>query len=811
MGRIAEVAINIPVRTIAATFSYLVPPELAFVGRGWRVRVPFGQREAEGFVVAVKEQAEAEGLKPLLSVLDNEPWFDENMLQTAEWMSNYYLCPLAEALRLFVPGRGELKSHTAYRLNEKESEPEFFFPRQISDEMREVLNHLRVKGLTTQKQLVTEFGPSVLNVLRKLERLNLVERAATSTSKFRPRFEQRLMLAVSRQEAAKALDRLTGKPAQQRLLAVLLEESELTPTCLKQHRISADTVKRLIAAGLVRSERRRVMRNSYAQLYRGTPPQGARFALTNEQRQAVAQIIAAIASREYKSFLIHGVTGSGKTQVYIEAAAAARQQGRQVIMMVPEIALTGQTVSRFKERFGEDVVVVHSRLSAGERHDAWQRIRSGEAGIVIGARSAVFAPCAKIGLIILDEEHEFTYKQEESPRYHTREVALTRARQAGAPVVLGSATPSLESYYQALSGKHILLTLSERVDGQVLPAVTVVDMREELAAGRRGVISQPLRELLTQTRREGGQAIILLNRRGYATFVLCRECGYVLRCEHCDVSLVYHATDKTIRCHYCQKTRQAPNLCPACGSRYIRYFGTGTQKVEEELAELFPEARVVRMDQDTTTGKMAHERILSAFSRGEYDILLGTQMVAKGIDIPNVTAVGIIAADTSLNLPDFRAAEKTFSLITQAAGRAGRGSRPGHVVVQTYNPEHYAIKAGAAHDYQAFYNIEAAYRRQLYYPPFGGLIKLTVHGTEETLVCRQAQNLADELKRSLGSIGKTQVVGPFPAPIAKIEDIFRMNILVKSNTMAEVKETLASMGIASRRDVILDIDPLNLL
>ncbi|EAX48610.1 primosomal protein N' [Thermosinus carboxydivorans Nor1] len=811
MGRIAEVAVNIAVRTIAATFSYLIPPELAFVGRGWRVRVPFGQREAEGFVVAVKEQAEAEGLKPVLSVLDDEPWFDENMLQTAEWMSNYYLCPLAEALRLFVPGKGELKSHIAYRLNESESKPSSSLSCQISDEMNQVLNYLRAKSLTAQHQLVKKFGPNVLTALRKLERLNLVERAAMSISKFRPRYEQRLMLAVNRREAAETLDRLTGKPAQQRLLTVLMEESELTPNRLKQYRISADTVKRLIAAGLVRSERRRVMRNSYAQLCREPAPQENRMALTNEQRQAVTQILAAIASREHKSFLIHGVTGSGKTQVYIEAAAAARQQGRQVIVMVPEIALTGQTVSRFNERFGEDVVVVHSRLSAGERHDAWQRIRAGEAGIVIGARSAVFAPCTQIGLIILDEEHEFTYKQEESPRYHTREVALMRARQAGASVVLGSATPSLESYYQALAGRHVLLTLSERVDGRALPAVTVVDMREELAAGRRGVISQPLRELLTQTRQEGGQAIILLNRRGYATFVLCRECGHVLRCEHCDVSLVYHATDKTIRCHYCQKTRQAPSLCPACGSRYIRYFGTGTQKVEEELAALFPEARVVRMDQDTTTGKMAHERILSAFSRGEYDILLGTQMVAKGIDIPNVTAVGIIAADTSLNLPDFRAAEKTFALITQAAGRAGRGSQPGHVVVQTYNPEHYAIKAGAAHDYHAFYNIEAAYRRQLHYPPFGGLIKLTVHGTEETLVCGHAQNLADELNRALSSIGKTQVVGPFPAPIAKIEDIFRMNILIKSNAMAEVKETLVSMGVASRRDVILDIDPLNLL
>ena len=497
--------------------------------------------------------------------------------------------------------------------------------------------------------------------------------------------------------------------------------------------------------------------------------------------------------------------------MYIEAVAVARANQRQAIVLVPEIALTSQIVARFKARFCDDVVVMHSKLSTGERYDAWQRLRTKQAGIVIGARSAVFSPLPDLGIIIMDEEHEFTYKQEEAPRYHTRQVALTRARLAGGIVIMGSATPSVETYYQALQSEHTLLTMAKRIAGALLPEVTVVDMREELRQKRRSVISLPLLELLAETLERKEQAIILLNRRGYATFVMCRECGHIIRCQHCDISLVYHAVGNLLRCHYCQTVEKTPDICPKCSSRYIRFFGTGTQKLEENLAKSFPGIRIVRMDQDTTGGKMAYDRILDAFAKGEHDVLLGTQMVAKGHDVKNVTAVGIIAADSILNLPDFRAAERVFALLTQAAGRAGRGDKAGKVVVQTYNPEHYAVKAGANHDYTAFYQAEIGFRKGLCYPPYGQILKLTTQADEEGKARSQADKIIKKLKSMLQHNDTIEVIGPFPAPIAKIKDVFRMNIVIKAVNIAEVKPYLVDMGLTTRPDVIIDVDPISIM
>jgi primosomal protein N' (replication factor Y) len=635
----------------------------------------------------------------------------------------------------------------------------------------------------------------------------LIIHADTVSTRGKANLTTIINLAVSREEAAQVEQTLPkSKSAQRRLLNALLHTKELTTSQLRSLTITQDTVKKLVEQGLVSTRTVPVIRNSYA----GSRQQTVDVTLTAEQTHALRLIIPSIQTSIHTSFLIHGVTGSGKTLLYIKAVAEARRLKRQAIVLVPEIALTSQIVARFKAEFSDDVVVMHSKLSVGERHDAWRRLQSGQAGIVIGARSALFAPVSHLGIIIIDEEHEFTYKQEETPRYHAREVALTRARLSGATVVLGSATPAVETYYRALQGDHILIPLNKRVDDTPMPPVTVVDMRQELAQGRRSVISQSLQNMLSETLSRQEQAVILLNRRGYSTFVLCRECGYVLKCHHCDISLVYHAKANILRCHYCQERHTIPDTCPKCGSRYIRYFGAGTQKVEEALTALFPSARIIRMDQDTTGGKMAHDKILSAFAAGTYDILLGTQMVAKGHDIPNVTAVGIISADTALNLPDFRAAEKTFALLTQAAGRAGRGAKAGQVVMQTYNPDHYAITAGADHNYQSFYQQEIMFRGQLDYPPYSNLIKITVQASDEITVHRNANLLAAELTQSLSKTIST-IIGPFPASVNKIKDVFRVNILVKTKELPTVTRELSIIGIASRRDIIVDIDPVNVL
>jgi len=803
MGRIAEVLINIPVKNIARAFSYAVPEELDYITGGWRVMVPFGNRRAEGFVISIGPGNDEE-LKPILEVIDTQPWFTDHMLAVAKWLSDYYLCTPAEAIRLFIPGKAGIKTGTLYRASGPEAADDFLAG--CSPAHRQLYNQLLSTGPRTLAQLTTEFGRGAAGILRRLTAAKLVTAEAVVRKTAQNQYKAFWHLAVSRELAAGACGELKRKPAQCRLIEALLEQEKLTAEDLRRLKISGSAVKGLLATGLIAAGQTHMLRDSYAAMGGVAPA----MQLTSEQEQALAAILPSIDAREYRSFLLYGITGSGKTQVYIEAVAQARQLGRQAIVLVPEIALTGQIVTRFKEKFGDDVVVLHSKLSVGERYDTWQRLRSGTAGIVIGARSAVFAPVPDPGVFIIDEEHEFTYKQEESPHYHTSQVALKRAQLAGAAVVLGSATPAVETYYQAAKGIHQLINMPSRIDGALLPEVLVVDMREELAAGRRSVISKPLEELLVSTIARGEQAIILLNRRGYATFVNCRECGHVMRCSHCAVSLVYHASGKMLRCHYCQGSQPTPDVCPACSSRYIRFFGTGTQKVEQELAALLPRARVVRMDQDTTGGKMAHDRILGSFAAREYDILLGTQMVAKGHDIKNVTAVGVVSADTALNLPDFRAAERTFALLTQAAGRAGRGEQPGRVVVQTYNPEHYAVQAGAHHDYPAFYEQETAFRSELFYPPYSQLIKLTIQGSDEAKIRRQAEQMAAELRPRFTDCGPV-VVGPFPAPIAKISDIYRMNILIKTVDILAATTVLRELELPSRSDMVIDVDPLNIL
>ncbi|MHC1746351.1 MAG: primosomal protein N' [Negativicutes bacterium] len=807
MGLVAQVIINITVSSIQKAFSYAVPDALAHVDVGWRVIVPFGSRLLEGFVIEMTEEDTAK-LKSLVDALDDGPWFDKHMMQTAKWIQEYYVCSAGEALRLFIPGKSGLKSTVGYCLRENTDRMAKDHFSEKADIYWLVYDYLFQNGTVSEKVLTKKFGNETKMAVRYLLRNKLIRTATINRSAADYRYQTVVSLNISRMEAETKVNELSQqKQSQKRLLAALLEKNPLTATELRSHKITMDTVSRLEKANIVHIDKVRMIRDSYADIVMTD----RKVELTEEQKTVHTAVYSAISEKRYASFLLHGITGSGKTQVYLEAVAAVRRLGRQAIVLVPEIALTDQIVRRFKNRFGADVVVLHSKLSAGERFDTWQRIRHGEAGIVIGARSAIFAPVLDLGIVVIDEEHEFTYKQEETPRYHAREVAQTRARLSNAAVLLGSATPAIETYYQAQKSIHTLLRLTKRIDGAFLPAVKIVDMREELQRGNRSVMSAALQALLQQTIADGNQAIILLNRRGYSTFVMCRECGRVLHCRHCAISLVYHLTDKSLRCHYCGSGFAVPNVCPHCGSRYIKYFGTGTQKAEEELIRFLPDARVIRMDQDTTGSKMGHEKIIQPFAEGKYNILLGTQMVAKGHDIQNVTAVGIISADTALNLPDFRASEKTFALITQVAGRAGRGRKSGEVVVQTYNPEHFAIKTGAEQDYEAFFAAELTSRAELRYPPFSNLLKMVVQAKNDGQARRNSEAVAQTLRSAAAHFSGVEIIGPVPAIIAQIKDIFRMIIIVKAQDLTEVKQVLSQEGFDRRTDITIDIDPVNMM
>ncbi|MBI1953047.1 MAG: primosomal protein N' [Candidatus Omnitrophica bacterium] len=534
------------------------------------------------------------------------------------------------------------------------------------------------------------------------------------------------------------------------------------------------------------------------------------WALNKEQQAALSPIREAIDQTRHEVFLLHGVTGSGKTEIYLQAIESVLRQGKSSIILVPEIALTPQATQRFQGRFGALVAVLHSRLLPSTRIREWERIRSGEARVVVGTRLAVFAPVKELGLLVVDEEQETSYKQEEAPRYHAREVAIERGRIARAPVVLGSATPSLESFHRASEGPFKLLRLTERIEEVPMPQVEVVDMRQEESWSRhRGIFSHLLMDALDQTLKQRQQAILFLNRRGFATFVQCRSCGRSIRCKTCQVSLTYHQSQRLLLCHYCHAKTPPPDLCPHCRKEYIRFQGVGTQRVESELARFFPQARIARLDTDAARPRGSHAQILGAFQAHELDVLVGTQMVAKGLDIPRVTLVGIVSADTALNLPDFRSAERTFQLLTQVAGRAGRGSMPGRVVIQTHTPHHYAIQAARQHDYAAFYRQEIEIRRSLGLPPFARLVQVMIRAAQEAKAQAAAASVAADLKRRLPK--RVGLLGPAPCAIPKLRRFYRWQVLLKTaqeKGWDDLAEAVSSVKVPSGARITVDVDPL---
>jgi primosomal protein N' (replication factor Y) len=617
-------------------------------------------------------------------------------------------------------------------------------------------------------------------------------------------------------EQAAGADRYASDAMKKALAWLYAHRSAPVREWMREAGIGQSTVASLKKRDWVTFESRVVFRDPWDDADAPEPVPGA---LTGEQDIALNAIIKGMAEGG-GVFCLKGVTGSGKTEVYIRAIEHAVNMGKRALMLVPELSLTPQIIRRFRQRFPENVAILHSRLSEGERYDEWQRVRTGRAGIVIGARSAVFAPLQGIGVIVLDESHEDTYRADVRPRYDAREVAVRRGKMEGAAVVLGSATPRVADWYRAENGEYVSLVLSKRIGDTPLPDVALVDMRRELTLGNRTMFSQSLHDSLLSALERQKQAILLYNRRGYARFVSCRNCGQPVRCEHCDISMVYHRDGDTLKCHYCGAQRPMVRECPHCGSDAIKAFGVGVQKVEKALVKLLPQARVLRMDSDTTAGKHAYRDMLRAFGAGRYDILLGTQMVAKGLDFPGVEVVGVLAADTTLHLPDYPSAERTFRMITQAAGRAGRKGT-GKVVVQTYQPGHYAVRYGMAQDYDGFYRHESDMRRLFRYPPWAGLMKIMVSGDDEDRVRTACTDIASRMKAGIAAAPALDAAyvecGAYAAPLTKIRDKYRYQVLCKYDAERDMEDTYHRLARTCIRDVddslyvYIEMDPVSLM
>lgn len=804
MPKFADIYINIPVKSIAKAFTYIVPPEFSLLCVGCRVIVPFGNRTLEGFIIHIYDDDnpsfDMSKLKPIIDAIDTEPWFTEGMYKTAKWLADYYLCSLGETMRLFIPGKNSVKIRPVYEATGSAHEKNS----SLNDSDLAILNYIaqnpRIDLLNLRKQF-----PHTLDLEKHLTKLINKDLLIRDYSYKANATKIYMNYAVCKIDVTEdILTSLKRKPAQKKALLYLAKVKEMSVKELSNQQISSATLKALAELGFISIEKRQILRDSYQKMILEQAPIRD---LTIEQQLAL-DTIDEQSQLSKRQFLLFGVTGSGKTQVYIELAKKARAKNQQVLVLVPEIVLTGQLVTSFKEYFADDVAVIHSRLSLGERNDTFFKIRSKQVGIIIGARSALFAPFENLGLIIMDEEHDPSYKQDESPRYHTHDIVEEMSNIYQALLVMGSATPSLESYYKAQTGQYVLLQMKKRIDNIPLPFIEAVDMREELRMGNRKILSQKLQDLIRETLAKKEQIIIMLNRRGFATFVMCRACGHVIKCKQCGMPLVYHKKG-ILQCHHCDITESVPEICPECNSKYIKFFGSGTEKLEEELAKLYPTAKVIRLDRDTTSKKFAHQEILKQFKSGAYDILLGTQMVAKGHDIPNVTAVGIISADSSLNLPDFRAGERCFGLITQTAGRAGRGQKAGQVVVQTYNLEHYAVQAGIHQDYLAFYNEEIALRKLMYYPPFSNLIKLVVQHEVEATALSNAKELKNALNTYFQNDASFVIMGPAPSIIANFKGIYRFNLLLKVKDLTTTQEILRKLHIDTNKDITIDVNPIN--
>ena len=800
----AQVIIDANHAEVDRVFDYRVPAQWEEeVCVGLRVMVPFGQRNTkrEGYVIALTETTEvpAGKIKGIVEILDEgRPILTPSILELAKWMKKEYFCTLNQCLQAVMPAGIRTKSVWYAELTGQTAE--------LSEKEQQMIDVLEEQdGAVPLRELEQIFGNRTEYILRCLQEKKVVrlhQKTTRSTYKKEKRYvsltENEELLAVAKEKAVKD-KRLAG---QLRVLSAISQGESLSVEELKEKAAVTDSpIHTLLQKGVLVEQRRQEKRDVF-QLEDYTPTQP--FYPTSEQAQALTLLREEEQKAQKRPVLLHGVTGSGKTEIYMQLIEHVIMEGKQAIVLVPEISLTPQIMERFISRFGKRVSVTHSRLSLGERLDQWRKARDGEISIIIGPRSALFMPFSNLGVIVMDECHESSYISDVTPKYHTREVARKLSELTGALLVMGSATPDIDSYHRAVTGEFLLLQLKERTKGSHLPEVFVTDMRKELEDGNRSAFGLPLQQAIRENLEKGQQTMLFLNRRGYSTFVSCRKCGEALTCPSCNVSYTYHASDKALVCHYCGKEVPVPKTCPSCGSHYIRYFGTGTQKIEEETRRLFPEASVLRMDADTTTGKNGHARILELFGKGKADILIGTQMIAKGHDFPNVTLVGILAADLSLNLGTYQAAETCFQLITQAAGRAGRGELAGRVFIQTYQPENHAIRMAAAQDYEGFYQEEILLRQAMEYPPFSHIFSVLITGEMEQEVILAAQRLGAYMNHYAERAGCT-VVGPAPAPLPKFRGEFRWQIFAKGTDAERLKAFVLYTVEQTKKDVSREI------
>ncbi len=789
----AEVAVNSPL-TQPRTFSYAIPPDIS-LSEGHAVWVPFGPRLAQGIVFALTDYPSVEDTREIAQVIDTQPILSPHQVELSRWIAEHYLSSYFEAVALMLPPGFERRVITFIQPTPNPSETALA---SMTALQRRTLYLLQQKGKIEIKEFKKLGGGSKVEAaLDQLVRKGIATKTRElERVKVRPRLVKYLSLAVPAEQAKDAFTVLEQKRAAQqlKLLKFLIEEPEPMP--LPEARrllgVTSEAVKALCRRGLISIDEVRVQRDPLAhRTFAPTPPP----TLTPAQEEAwnrICEVMGRLAgNEEYHPgtppvFLLHGVTGSGKTEIYLRALEHAVVLGKRAIALVPEIALTPQTISRFAARFPNRVAVLHSKLSLGEQFDIWQRTKEGNFDVVIGSRGALFAPQPDLGLIVIDEEHEWTYKQhEQPPRYHARDVAIRLAELTNSVVILGSATPDVTSYYRARKGKFQLLQLPQRISSGVispLPQVEVVDLRRELKEGNRSIFSRSLARAISASLDAREQVILFLNRRGTATFVQCRDCGFVLRCPRCDVSLTYHTPGEYLVCHQCNYRIKIPYICPECLSKRIKFLGIGTQKVEEEVAKAFPGARLLRWDRDATRGKHSHEQIMAKFLSHEADVLIGTQMIAKGLDMPLVTLVGVINADIGLYLPDFRSSERTFQILAQVAGRAGRGKSGGKVIVQSYTPEHYAVLAAAKHDYPAFYEQEIEFRRQQGDPPFSRLARLVYMHTNAALCKKEAERAYNvlEQEKDYQELSDTTLLGPSPSFIQRVRGKYRWQIIVRS-------------------------------
>jgi primosomal protein N' (replication factor Y) len=801
---------------IRNTLTYQVPDSLR-VQPGQRVQVPLATRKATGIVLGAGSPLPPDvEVRPILRLMDPEPVLTPELLRLGLWIADYYIAPIGEVFRAMLPLRAETRRARLVRLSEL-GQRKLQGTAQPSEEPAsqdsDLLTYLGTRGSATLEALRQKFPEAFLRALEeKWVAVEEVERERAQRQVYSVRLAGLPAQAGSLAEKPPRLS-----PVAKRILEALERGGSAGDhrELLQATRADLAALKKLSASGLVEL--------NPAQNF--PPPSGAEPAgedsplvLTPAQRAVLDELTNYLEAAQFQTVLLHGVTGSGKTEIYLRLIARCLEIGRAPLMLVPEIALTPSAQAQFLGRFGSQVALLHSALTENERHEAWWRIRRGEAKVVLGTRSAIFAPLANLGVVIVDEEHDTSYKQEETPRYHGRDVAVVRARLAGALAVLGSATPSLESYWNAREGKYHLATLPERVEGRKLADVEIVDMRQEFRETHTQVpVSRRLQHEIETQLANRQQTMILLNRRGYSWFLLCRSCGETQRCVNCSISLTYHRREHRLICHYCGYSAPVPARCPACGSEYLYYVGEGTEKVEKKFAEMFPAARVARLDRDVARRAGQFRSILEDFRKGKIDVLVGTQLIAKGHDFPGVTLVGVVSADIGLGLPDFRSAERTFQLLTQAAGRAGRGDVPGRVLVQTFYPDHYAIRLAAEQNYEAFFQKEMRFRRMMHYPPGTALANVIAQGTKLEQAAEVAKQVGDFLIPLEQHTEGLKVLGPTPAPLAKVEGRFRIQFLIKSTSRARLNSILRQLadhceqqGIP-QRSVMIDMDPVNIM